>query len=87
MTEVKSVLSNMFEVKDLGELNYFLGVKVVQNHKDGTIWIGQPTFTESVLKKFQMDQCKSLTTPVDTGTKLVNGTADSEYVDQTEYLP
>ena len=36
MTEVKSVLSNMFEVKDLGELNYFLGVKVVQNHKDGT---------------------------------------------------
>ena len=32
-----------------------------------------------------MDQCKPLTTSVDTGTKLVNGTEDSEYVDQTEY--
>ena len=85
MIEVKSVLSNMFEVKDLGELNYFLGVKVVQNHKDGTIWIGQPTFTESLLNKFQMHQCKSLTTPTDTGTKLVNGTEDSEYVDKSEY--
>uniref|UniRef100_A0A1X7TV83 Reverse transcriptase Ty1/copia-type domain-containing protein n=1 Tax=Amphimedon queenslandica TaxID=400682 RepID=A0A1X7TV83_AMPQE len=28
-----------------------------------------------------MHQCKSLTTPMDTGTKLVNGTEDSEYVD------
>ena len=85
MKEVKSILSKMFEVKDLGELNYFLGVKVVQNHKDGTIWIGQPTFTESVLKKSGMDNCKSLTTPVDTGIKLVNGSEDSEYVDKIEY--
>ena len=32
MKEVKSILSKMFEVKDLVELNYFLGVKVVPNH-------------------------------------------------------
>ena len=55
---------------------------MVQNHKDGTIWIGQPTFTESVLKKSEMDNCKSLTTPVDTRIKLVNGSEDSEYVDE-----
>ena len=33
-------------MKDLGELNYFLGVQVVQNHKDDKVWLGQPTFTE-----------------------------------------
>ena len=38
--EVKSALAERFDVKDLGELNHFLGVKIVQNHKTGTIWIG-----------------------------------------------
>ena len=32
-----------------------------------------------------MDNFKSLTTPVDTGIKLVNGSEDSEYVDKIEY--
>ena len=47
-----------FDVKDLGELNYFLGVKIVQNHRAGTIWIGQPTYTERVLQKFGIENCK-----------------------------
>lgn len=53
--EVKSALAERFDVKDLGELNHFLGV-----HKAGTIWIDQPTYTEGVLKKFGMKCCKPL---------------------------
>ena len=48
IAQVKEALSKEFDVKDLGELNYFLGVQVVQNHKDGKVWLGQPTFTESI---------------------------------------
>ena len=44
--QVKAAISQKFDVKDLGELHYFLGVQVVQNHTEGTVWIGQPTFTE-----------------------------------------
>ena len=40
ISEVKLALAERFDVKDLGELNYFLGVKIVQNHRAGTIWIG-----------------------------------------------
>ena len=32
-----------------------------------------------------MENCKSLTTPVDVGTKLQKGTEDSEYVDEKHY--
>ena len=47
--QMKIALSQKFDVKDLGELHYFLGVQVVQNHTEGTVWIGQPTPIENVL--------------------------------------
>ena len=53
MNEVKSALSAQFDVKDLGDLHYFLGVKVKHDH-EGSIWIGQPTYTTNILEKFGM---------------------------------
>ena len=31
----------------MGELTYFLGVKIIQNKKTGSIWLGQKLYTES----------------------------------------
>ena len=67
ISKVKLALTEKFDVKDLGELNYFLGVKIVQNHRASTIWIGQTTYTEEVLKKFSMENCKPLATTVEVG--------------------
>ena len=85
ISEVKLALAERFDVKDLRELNYFVGVKIVQNHRACTIWIGQLTYTEGVLQKFSMENCKPLMTPVEIGSKLTKGTEDSEYVDKTHY--
>lgn len=85
ISEVKSALAERFDMKDLGELNHYLGVKIVQNRGDGTIWIGQSAYTEEVLKKFGMESCKPVTTPVEVGVKLTQGTDDSEYVDAAHY--
>ena len=52
LTVVKHALSQQFKVKDMGELNYFLGVKIVQNYKTGSVWIGQDAYTENILKLF-----------------------------------
>ena len=38
----KKQLSQKFEVKDLGALHHFLGVKIVQDMSAGTVWAGQP---------------------------------------------
>ena len=67
--QVKTSLSEKFDVKDLGELHYFLGVQVVQDHKRGTVWMGQPTFTEFVLQKYNMSEAKSVKTPVSVNSK------------------
>ena len=72
-------------MKDLGELNYFLGVQVSQDHKNGKVWIGQSTFTESILRKYGMEDAKPVKTPVDVNSKLLKATEDSELVDKGLY--
>ena len=69
MVNVKQELSRKFQVKDMGVLHYFLGIKVLQDDKAGSIWIGQQQYTENILRKFGMGDCKATRTPVDTSTK------------------
>ena len=45
LQEIKGDFSKKFDIKDLGELKYFLGMKVVQDKGNGFIWIGQPSKT------------------------------------------
>ena len=50
--DIKSVLSQRFDMKDLGSLKYFLGVNVIQNIEEGTVFINQATYIKSLLRKF-----------------------------------
>ena len=72
MEQVKKIIGNYFKVKDMGDLSYFLSVKVVQNKQKCSIWIGQPLYTETVLKKFNTDKAKAAKTPVKASQKLIN---------------
>ena len=67
IAKVKESIGERFQVKDMGELKYILGLQVIQ--ENGKVWIGQPTYTESILKKFGMENCKILETPVELGFK------------------
>ena len=83
--QVKTSLSEKFDVKDLGELHYFLGVQIVKDHKRGTVWMGQPTFAEFVLQKYNMSEAKSVKTPVSLNSKLLKASGECELVDQFLY--
>ena len=85
MVEVKKALSKQFKLKDMGELHYFLGMKIVQNHKSGEVWIGQPAYANSVLQKFGMENAKPVNTPVETGTKLTKERVDDDGVNEELY--
>ena len=41
LKEVKNDHSRKFDTKDLGNLRYFLGMKIEQNEQNGSVWIGQ----------------------------------------------
>ncbi|KAL0323926.1 UNVERIFIED_CONTAM: Retrovirus-related Pol polyprotein from transposon TNT 1-94 [Sesamum calycinum] len=56
-----------FEMSDLGLMHFFLGIEINQE-KEG-IFICQRKYTETLLKKFKMESCKTVTTPLVTGEK------------------
>ena len=84
LAEVKATLADEFHMKDMGELHHFLGVKIIQRHETGEIWMGQSVYTRNVLEKLGMTNSKPMPTPVDVSTKLVKGD-DSKKVDKAEY--
>jgi acid phosphatase class B len=40
--KVKKELSSKFDIKDLGRLAYFLGIRIVQSQEEKETWMGQP---------------------------------------------
>ena len=72
-------------MKDLGKLNYFLGMKVEQHLEKHQIWIGQPAFIERLLKDLKMDKSKPIGTPADPNQKLLQTTDEEECIDQSRY--
>ena len=83
IAKVKESIAERFQVKDMGELKYILGLQVIQ--EDGKVWIGQPTYTASIIKKYGMENCKPVETPVDLSSKLVSAMEDSELFNKEEY--
>ena len=58
------IIKSEFEMSIMGELNYFLGLQVKQL-KDG-IFLNQAKYCKNLLRKFEMDKCKSISTPFST---------------------
>ena len=82
ITDTKRKLASKFEMKDLGMMNYFLGMEVWQT-MDG-IFLRQGKYAVEILKRFGMMDCKALTTPMASNLKLLSD-ASSESVDATMY--
>ena len=55
-------LKNEFEMKDLGETRYYLGLQT--EHRPNGIFIHQSTYTEKILKRFNMDKAYPLSSPM-----------------------
>ena len=64
--ECKKRLSAEFEMKDLGMMHYFLGLEVWQHSNE--IFPNQGKHTVEILKRFEMLDCKAMTTSL----KLLN---------------
>ena len=84
ISEIKKSLCDRFDVEDMGRLHHFLGVKVVQSKNLNSIWIGQPSFTKTLLKRFGMEQSNPTATPFDVGTKLLKKGANEVVSDDVD---
>ena len=71
-----------FEMSLLEELKFFLGLQISQQ-KNG-IFISQSKYIKEMLKRFQMEDCKPVGTPMITGCRLSKDDESPE-VDQKLY--
>uniref|UniRef100_A0AAV1VKE2 Polyprotein n=1 Tax=Peronospora matthiolae TaxID=2874970 RepID=A0AAV1VKE2_9STRA len=78
LKSTKMALSKRFEMTDLGELDYFLGMEIKNDRKTGMVTVQQTKFLKSVLTKFGMDNSKPVKTPQDPGLKLTKNMCERE---------
>ena len=85
MKRVKEELSAKFDIKDLGKLSYFLGILITQYQEKKETWMGQPMYTERLLNKMGMSDCKPVKTPMSPGNHLMKTAEDEEATDCESY--
>jgi len=78
-----NVLKTEFKVNDMGELNWLLGIQI--NFTDDGITLSQTTFIDKILNCFSMQDCKLVSTPIDSNHQLKPIEDDNECTDATEY--
>jgi hypothetical protein len=66
--DLKKLLKQKFEMKDLGELRYFLGIEVIQSPKG--IWLLQRQYALNTLFEYGIMSCKPISIPLEQNVKL-----------------
>jgi hypothetical protein len=68
--ETKSFLSSNFDMKDLGDASYVLGIEIHRDRTKGILGLSQKSYIDRVLKRYNMYNCSAMPAPVVKGDKL-----------------
>lgn len=81
LSTVKSQLASVFKMKDLGPVEYYLGMKITKT--DSGYTLNQSKYIGEILDHFSMKDCNTAQIPMAVGTDLGNATGPA--VDETKY--
>jgi hypothetical protein len=68
LVEFKKEMQDVFETSDLGIMNYFLGMEIHQCSSG--IFVSQRKYVVDILKKFKLESCKEVATPLAQNEKI-----------------
>ena len=83
VSDVKKALEATFHMEDRGRLHWFLGLRI--RREEGKVTVDQERYIETMLERFQMDQCKPSRTPADLNLTLQTTQNGDEELDQRIY--
>ena len=58
LSSVKGWLQKQFDMKDLGEANYILGIKLLRDRKNKVLALSQALYIDKILDRFSMENSK-----------------------------
>ncbi|KAK6160783.1 hypothetical protein DH2020_004164 [Rehmannia glutinosa] len=76
------LMQGEFEMSMMGELNFFLGLQIKQCQEG--IYISQSKYTKELLKKFGIDEGRTVSTPMATNVKIDKDEKDKS-MDESKY--
>ena len=90
LSNVKIQLTTQFQMKDLGEAQYVLGIKIIRDRKNNIIALSQENYINSILSKYNMQDSKKRFTPFRYGINLSQNkcpktTEEKEYMKTISY--
>lgn len=65
------LLESEFDIKNLGPIQNYLGIRVTRDRKIGTLTLDQSVYIKNILKRFNMSECKPVSTPMVLNNKLL----------------
>ncbi|KAH9762162.1 Integrase catalytic domain-containing protein [Citrus sinensis] len=82
--ELKAQLAREFEMKDLGPANKILGMQIHRDRNNRKIWLSQKNYLKKILRRFNMQDCKSISTPLFVNFKLSSSMCRSNEAERKE---
>ena len=79
----KMLLKNDFDMKDLGEANVILGMKI--SRTSNGIFVDQSHYLKKILKKYNYFDCKPASIPFDSSAHLFPTKDENDIYNQMEY--
>lgn len=70
LNERKKLLQRKFKINDLGPVSNILGISIERDGLTGSLTLSQRRYASDILKKFGMSDCKPVTTPIESSTKI-----------------
>ncbi|THH12524.1 hypothetical protein EW146_g7607 [Bondarzewia mesenterica] len=64
LQEAKSLLKKAFNITDLGEINWLLGIRIERDRSERTIALSQERYIEEVLERFGQQNIRPICTPM-----------------------
>lgn len=82
---VKKQLKQEYKMKDLGEVDHILGMRVRQNRQARTLTLDQTVYITNFFRKYGMENSRPVSTPIDSYEALTAAMPGEPRTDQLEY--
>lgn len=87
---VVEALNKNFKMKFMGDASVVLGIRIERNVQMGTITLDQQKYIDDMLRRFKMDDCNPVSTPIDVNQKLsasMSGGCDADVPEEERIFP
>lgn len=70
LSDTKKFLSKYFEMKDMGEAKYVIGIEIFWDRSYGILGLSQKAYIDKILKIFRMENCSVRIVPIQKGNSF-----------------